>query len=158
MTTQLIEKIKPYIDESLTSKFEISDIEYNLYFPICVEKGAVYVFTAKASLSDEIVEKIKASTQIDKLNIKTISNDEFVDLVAYYKSHIYVAPETEVLVEPEEDFSLDDPVVSLDEMPVESINIEEQIVEQNYQIEEQYDQIEQPIENEQYFELNVPFI
>ena len=129
MTTQLIEKIKPYIDESLTSKFEISDIEYNLYFPICVEKGAVYVFTAKASLSDEIVEKIKASTQIDKLNIKTISNDEFVDLVAYYKSHIYVAPETEVLVEPEEDFSLDDPVVSLDEMPVASINIEEQIVE-----------------------------
>ena len=86
MTVSLIDKIKPYIDEPLTSKFEISDIESNLYLPICIDKGAVYVMTANVSLPNDVVEKIKFLTNIEKLNIKTIPNDVFGDLFEYYKN------------------------------------------------------------------------
>ena len=47
MTTSFFEKIKPLIDSSLVSKFDVSEMYTDEYIPICVYKGAVCIISTE---------------------------------------------------------------------------------------------------------------
>ena len=147
MTNLIIEKIKPLIKVSLTSLFEISDMELNSYFPLCIEKNSAYVLSAAPTLSEELLAKIKTKANVQNVIIKNVGYDSVQVVIEYYKKHLYVAPvqeektlfEEEVapIVEGDEDLSLENaPVETLEDPEVETL---EQSTQTEEQIKIKYD-------------------
>lgn len=93
MTSQVLDKIKDYIDFSLVSKFDIHDMELNSYIPICINKGAVCIFSSHASLPQKSMNSIASISSNEKILVKSISEGEFDALFSYVKSHLHIETE-----------------------------------------------------------------
>ena len=72
MTSSILEKIKPVIDFSLVSRFDIKDMQLKAYIPICIAKGVVYVLAKTSTQHSDIVSVVNKVLATDKLNIKNI--------------------------------------------------------------------------------------
>ncbi len=90
MTNQKLEKIKPILDFSLVSKFDIKDMERNSYVPICIWKGVVYVFTSNSTLNPNVVDLIESITSNSNLKTNTVSLEDFDALLSYVKSNLHI--------------------------------------------------------------------
>ncbi len=125
MTSQILEKIKPILDFSLVSKFDIKDMEKNSYVPICISKGVVYVFTSSGELPQSSIATIEAITANDKITTKKVPDFDFGLLLNYIKANLHIE-ETEtlepVLEETEEDN------ISLKYDDVDDVSVQDELV------------------------------
>ncbi len=90
MTSQILEKIKPIIDFSLVSKFDIKDMDTNSYIPIYILKDSTYVVTEHEALSDSVTNSIKLIAGNKKILVKSLSGAEFHDLLTYVKTNLHI--------------------------------------------------------------------
>ncbi len=90
MANQILEKIKPIVDLSLVSRFNMHDMEVHSYIPIRVAKGIVYVITSQPSLSVDLKEMIISVSGFDKLSTKIVSEDDFKSLISYVKTNLHI--------------------------------------------------------------------
>lgn len=102
MANQILEKIKPIVDLSLVSRFNIQDMEVHSYIPIRVAKGIVYVITSQSSLSVDLKEMIISVSGFDKLSTKIVSEDDFKSLLSYVKTNLHIE-EKPIISQPEQE-------------------------------------------------------
>ena len=125
MTDQILEKIKPIVDLSLVSRFNMQDMEVQSYMPVRVAKGIIYVITSKSALSVDLKEMIISVSGFDKLSTKIVSEDDFKALISYVKTNLHIE-EKPVISQPAQESVEDYNEVKLnydddfeaDEMPV----------------------------------------
>ena len=90
MVSPILEKIKPIIDFSLISKFDIKDMQTKFYIPVCISKGTVYVFAKSTSSQNDILSVVYRVLATDKVNIKSISDSDFSVLFNFVMGNIHV--------------------------------------------------------------------
>ncbi len=90
MTSPILEKIKPLIDLSLVSKFDIKDMESKFYIPICIAKGYVYVLVRSTTVQSSVTSIIYKILGTDKVNIKSVSDADFSIILNFVIGNIHV--------------------------------------------------------------------
>ena len=90
MTSQILEKIKPIVDFSLVSRFNIRDMEVQSYVPVRAAKGIVYVITSQASISADEKEMIISVSGFNKVSTKIVSEEDFKSLIGYVKTNLHI--------------------------------------------------------------------
>ncbi len=90
MTNLVLDKLKPVIDFSLVSKFDFKDLNNNLYVPVCISKGIVYVITTPETRQDNIKPILTKILSSDKISFKSVSHDEFLTLLKYIQTNLHV--------------------------------------------------------------------
>lgn len=90
MTSSAVEKIKPILDFSIVSKFDTMDMQENSYIPICVSKGAVYVFSKPSSVQSVIISTVSSILETSNVTLKTISEEDFDELLSFVKGSLHV--------------------------------------------------------------------
>ncbi len=90
MTGQILEKIKPIVDFSLVSRFNIKEMELQSYIPLRAEKGIVYVISSKPSIPPDVKDLIMSVSGFDKISTKTVGDDDFSALLSYVKTNMHI--------------------------------------------------------------------
>ena len=90
MTSPTVEKIKPILDFSLVSKFDTNEMQENSYIPICISKGSVYVFAKAVTQQSFVLSKVSAIMGMSNINLKTISDNDFDELLDFVKRSLHV--------------------------------------------------------------------
>ena len=131
MTSQILEKIKPILDFSLVSKFDIKDMEKNSYVPICISKGIVYVFTSNDDLPQSSITTIEAITSNDKITKKKVPDYDFGLLLNYIKSNLHIEETNQLSVE-EVDES-EESNISLKYDDEDDVSVQDEIVSSSHE-------------------------
>lgn len=87
MSSPVVDKLKSIIDSSIISNFDIMDFLADLYIPLCIAKGNIYVIATKDTNQAEIREKIEKIVGKYKVSYKVVSDDDFYDMAEYIKSN-----------------------------------------------------------------------
>lgn len=90
MTSVVIDKLKPIIDFSIVSKFDIVDLIQNSYIPVCISKETIYVVSTVNAIQNKIVPVIEKILGKNKITFKVISEDDFNQLIMYVKSNLHI--------------------------------------------------------------------
>ena len=90
MASSILEKIKPVIDFSLVSKFDIKDMQLNSYIPICIAKGIVYVLVKTTTHQSEVLSVVYKVLGTDKVNIKSVSDSDFSVILSFVIGNIHL--------------------------------------------------------------------
>ena len=88
--TDKIEKIKTKLDLSLVSKFDIKELESDVYIPLCNLKGAIVVIAEESSLPDRVKNVIYSVTGNSDIKVANVSSIEFTALLDYVKSNLHI--------------------------------------------------------------------
>ena len=120
-----MEKLKSKIDFSLVSRFDIKEMESDLYIPICLAKGSVFVITANELLDNSVKETIISISQNDNVKMVVVSPDEFKLVLNYVKSNLHIEISQDSTNDDYEDYNNDnqiqlkyDYVSDEDEVPI----------------------------------------
>ena len=99
MTSLVIEKLKPIVDFSIVSKFDIMDLIKNSYIPVCISKETIYVVTTVNSNQSKIFPIIEKILNSDKITFKVITDEDFNQLIQYLKSNLHIEYATTISTE-----------------------------------------------------------
>lgn len=90
MSSPVLEKLKPVIDFSLVSKFDIKDIISDSFIPVCISKGVLYVVMKSVSNQDAVNSVISKILGDVKISNKIISDQDFDILLKYVQSNLHI--------------------------------------------------------------------
>ncbi len=88
MNISVLDKLKPIIDLSIVSKFDIADMQVNSYIPVCLSREYVYVVVTNNTNQSDVVAEINKKLGTEKVNIKIISSDDFLALLTFVRKNL----------------------------------------------------------------------
>ena len=90
MTSLVVDKLKPIMDFSIISMFDIVDLVKNSYIPVCISRETVYVIVTVNSSQSKITSVIKKILNCEKISFKVIDETDFDKLIQYVKSNLHI--------------------------------------------------------------------
>lgn len=90
MTSLVVDKLKPIMDFSIISMFDIVDLVKNSYIPVCISRETVYVIVTVNSSQSKITSVIKKILNSEKISFKVIDETDFDKLIQYVKSNLHI--------------------------------------------------------------------
>ena len=90
MTSLVVDKLKPIMDFSIISMFDIVDLAKNSYIPVCISRETVYVIVTVNSSQSKITSVIKKILNSEKISFKVIDETDFDKLIQYVKSNLHI--------------------------------------------------------------------
>lgn len=88
MASSNVEKLKSKIDFSLSSNFDIKELEENTFIPVCELGGFVYVVITQKTSTDYVKEAINNAFGDDSLKFAKVTDEEFKELLSYVKQNL----------------------------------------------------------------------
>lgn len=130
MASPVFEKLKAVIDLSVLSDFDIKDLTADLYIPVCVSKGMVYVVVTAATKQDVIRPVIESKLCTNRISFKVCSDEDFNEILNYVReNHVFEddSDEIEVIEDIEDIENIEDDDVPEVRLKYENDDMEEML-------------------------------